>query len=73
MRIRILVTVLAAVVGVAASAQAGLINAGFETGDLSGWTTYTTANGVLGGPVDVIPFDVDGDGAASEQRALSRG
>ena len=67
MRTRILVTVLAAVFGVAASAQAGLINAGFETGDLSGWTTFTTADGTLGGAgVVVVPFDTDGDGVASK-------
>jgi hypothetical protein len=60
MRIRILVTVLATFFG-AVSANAGLINGGFETGDLSGWTRFTTANGELG-LSDVAPFDVDGDG-----------
>ena len=67
MRTRILVTALAAVLTLAASAQAGLINAGFETGDLSGWTTFTTADGTLGGAgVVVVPFDTDGDGVASK-------
>lgn len=63
MRIRILVTVLATFFG-ASAARAGLINGGFDTGDLSGWTTFTTGNGTLGvgGGVDV--FDVDGDGVA---------
>ena len=61
MRIRILVTVLGAFFG-AASAHAGLINGDFETGDLTGWTTYTTANGTLGGMEGVVVFDVDGDG-----------
>jgi hypothetical protein len=66
MRIRILVTVLAAVVGASASAQAGLINAGFETGDLSGWTTFTTANGTLGAVGgEVVLFDTNGDGVAT--------
>jgi hypothetical protein len=65
MRTRILVTVLATFFG-AASAHAGLINGGFETGDLTGWTTFTTANGTLGAAGDVVPFDTDGDGAADE-------
>jgi len=60
MRTRILVTVLATFFG-AVSANAGLINGGFETGDLSGWTRFTTANGELG-LSDVALFDVDGDG-----------
>lgn len=61
MRIRILVTVLATFFGTAA-AQAGLINGGFETGDLTGWTVFTTSNGTIGGLGDAAPFDVDGDG-----------
>jgi hypothetical protein len=68
MRARILVTVLAVVVGSAASAHAGLINADFETGDLRGWTTYTTANGTLGGVSGVAPFDTDGFGTSQSAR-----
>lgn len=64
MRTRILVTVLATFFG-AVSAHAGLINGGFETGDLTGWATFTTANGTLGAAGDVVPFDTDGDGADS--------
>ena len=65
MRIRILVTVFGAFFG-AVSAHAGLINGGFETGDLSGWTRFTTANGSLPDLGDeVVPFDMDGDGALS--------
>jgi hypothetical protein len=64
MRARILVTALGVVLALAASAQAGLINPGFETGDLSGWTVFTTPNGALG-LRGVVPFDTDGDGRAS--------
>lgn len=42
-----------------------LTNGDFETGDLSGWTTYTTQNGTIGQPV-AVQFDVDGDGSSSE-------
>ena len=64
MRTRILVTVLATFIG-AVSAHAGLINGGFETGDLTGWTTFTTANGTLGAAGGgVVLFDTNGDGAA---------
>ena len=64
MRKRILVTVLATFIG-AVSAHAGLINGGFETGDLTGWTTFTTANGALGAAGGgVVLFDTNGDGAA---------
>jgi PEP-CTERM motif len=64
MRIRILVTVLATFF-VTAPARAGLINGGFESGDLTGWTTFTTGNGTLGS-AGVSPFDVSGDGTASD-------
>jgi hypothetical protein len=65
MRARILVTVLAVLVGSTASSHAGLINGGFGTGDLSGWTTFTTANGTLGDVIGVVPFDTNGDGTAT--------
>jgi hypothetical protein len=66
MRIRILVTVLATLFGTAASTHAGLINGGFETGDLTGWTTFTTVNGSLPDiGAKVVPFDIDGDGSPS--------
>lgn len=64
MRIRILVTVLATAFG-ASAAHAGLINGGFDTGDLTGWTTFTTTNGTLGGiGSEVVAFDTNGDGTA---------
>jgi hypothetical protein len=60
---RILVTGLAAFLS-APLLQAGLINGGFETGDLSGWTTFTTDNGSLGAGGDVVPFDTSGRGVS---------
>ena len=41
-------------------------NGDFETGDLVGWTTFTTANGTLGtGYPQVALFDTNGDGTAT--------
>jgi hypothetical protein len=51
------------VVCLAPVADAALINADFQTGDFSGWTTFTTANGVLNPAVSA--FDVDNDSASS--------
>jgi len=45
-----------------------LTNGDFETGNLTGWTTFTTATGTIGaafGLPDVISFDTDGDASAS--------
>ena len=43
-----------------------ITNGDFETGDLSGWTTFTTPNGTLGdGYPQVTLFDTNGDGTAS--------
>ena len=44
------------------TSSAGLINPDFETGDYTGWTTYTTPFGTSGnGFSQVVQFDVDGD------------
>jgi hypothetical protein len=43
-----------------------LINGGFESGDLTGWSTFTTAQGTLGtGFPQVIQFDTNNDGSTS--------
>jgi hypothetical protein len=44
-----------------------LVNPGFETGTLTGWTTFVTANGTLGpSPLpNVVLFDVDGDSVST--------
>ena len=39
-------------------------NGDFETGDLTGWTTFTTTNGTIGTPA-VVPFDTTGSGASN--------
>ncbi len=51
----------------AGSASANLItNGDFETGDLTGWTTFTTAEGSNGaGLPDVMMFDTTGSGASN--------
>ncbi len=41
----------------------GIVNGDFETGSLSPWTTFTTANGTIGGG-DVQSFDTTGTGAS---------
>jgi hypothetical protein len=45
------------------AARAGLINGDFQTGDFTGWTTFTTANGTIGTPA-VVSFDTTGSGAS---------
>lgn len=56
------------------SAQAALDNGDFETGSLSPWTTFTTANGTLGsGRPTISIFDVAGSGLGSLALGLSVG
>ncbi len=48
-----------------ATAGALLTNGDFQTGDLTGWTTFTTSNGTNGsGLPDVVSFDITGSGAS---------
>lgn len=60
---------------VAPGAQASIINGGFDTGNMAGWTPFTTSNGTLGDlPLpQVAMFDVDGDAQASDSLKLSVG
>ena len=54
-----------ALVALSVGAQASLIvNGDFETGNLNGWTTYTTAGGTIGVPA-VSAFDTSGAGASN--------
>jgi hypothetical protein len=68
-RIRRRIVSIASAVGllmIPVPASAGLINGDFETGDLTGWTTFVTLHGGLGSePPAVVLFDTNGDGIAS--------
>ena len=57
------ITLFLALSFLATSANALLINGDFETGNLNGWSTFTTANGTIGTP-GVSSFDVTGSGAS---------
>jgi hypothetical protein len=52
-----------------------LVNGNFESGTLAGWTTFVTAGGNLGPPPlpDVVPFDVNGNGIASNSARFEVG
>jgi hypothetical protein len=46
-----------------------LFNGGFDTGDLNGWTPFTTANGTLGVSMPtVVPFLTDGVNSSNAVR-----
>jgi hypothetical protein len=51
-------------IGIAVSARAQLINGGFQTGDFTGWTFFTTSQGGLGQPT-VALFDTADTGTPS--------
>lgn len=47
-------------IGLAVTAQANVVNGDFQTGDLTGWTPFTTTNGTIGqalGLPNVVLFD----------------
>ena len=50
-------------------------NGDFETGDLSGWTQFTTPLGTLAGPAypKVVSFDTDGNGTPTMSAQFSVG
>ena len=51
-----------------------VVNGDFETGDLTGWTVFTTANGTLGaGYPQVILFDTNGDGTETYSAKFQAG
>jgi hypothetical protein len=58
-------TVALGLVSAAPDARADFINPGFETGDLTGWTPFTTANGSNGPNLpNVVSFNTTGGGAS---------
>ena len=51
-----------------------VVNGDFETGDLTGWTVFTTANGTLGaGYPQVVLFDTNGDGTETYSAKFQAG
>lgn len=60
--------------GVVLAEDKPLTNGDFETGDLTGWTTFTTTNGTLGsGYPRVVLFDTNGDGTETYSAQFSVG
>ncbi|MBL8824833.1 MAG: hypothetical protein JNJ77_19760 [Planctomycetia bacterium] len=66
MRIQQWLCILAVALGTHAVARADFINGTFSTGNLTGWTSFTTSNGTVGGPgfPNVVSFDTTGSGAS---------
>jgi hypothetical protein len=52
-----------ALLSMAQGARADFINGDFQTGSLTPWTVFTTANGTVGSP-SVVSFDTTGSGAS---------
>jgi len=67
MKARVLLRLLLPLMLIPQIADADLINPGFETGDLTGWTLFTTPNGTLGdGFPQVVLFDTNNDSIPSQ-------
>lgn len=65
---------IALVVSPSLAEAVSLINGDFETGDLTGWTTFTTTNGTLGsGFPQVVLFDTANTGTPSNSAAFNVG
>ena len=59
----------------AAQAQS-VVNGNLETGNIAGWTTFLTSNGTIGedfGLPDIVPFDIDNDGIATNVARFQAG
>jgi hypothetical protein len=67
MKLKVLaLVVVAAAFTPSAVLAASVSNGDFETGDLTGWTTFTTPNGALGANLPLVtPFDTTGAGASN--------
>jgi hypothetical protein len=69
-RLILLLAALALLIGGPGQARADFINGNFGTGDLTGWTVFTTSNGTngtLGGVTlpNVVSFNTTGSGASN--------
>lgn len=51
---------------------AGLVNGDFETGDLTGWTSFISTNGTLGSS-EVVAFDTKGDRVRTQSASFRVG
>jgi hypothetical protein len=67
MKLKVLALAFAAAAFTAPAALAAVVSNGdFVTSDLTGWTTFTTANGALGDGLPLVtPFDTTGAGASN--------
>lgn len=55
-----------------AASAASVVIGDFETGTLTGWTTFTTTTGTIGTPA-VVPFDTNGNATASNAAQFNVG
>ena len=63
--IKLAISAVSAALAVSSAFGAMITNGDFQTGDLSGWSTFTTANGTVGtGLPSVVSYDTTGAGAS---------